>query len=172
MTKKQKIMCNSIIHAASVAAATVGAGLAQVPCSDSAIITPTQMAMTVALGKVFGVKLSKASAKSAMGTGMTTMVGRAASQVLVGWIPGAGNVINAVTAASITEALGWILVKEFEKEYGTPVEEIETDEMFKNKLIEWTGGAENECKAENYGIESFEEINGKTGILQENRLVC
>ena len=171
MTKKQKIMCNSIIHAASVAAATVGAGLAQVPCSDSAIITPTQMAMTVALGKVFGVKLSKASAKSAMGTGMTTMVGRATSQVLVGWILGAGNVINAVTAASITEALGWILVKEFEKEYCTPAEQIESEETFENKLIELTGGEENECKTENYRIEAFEGINRKTGILQKNRLV-
>ncbi|MCQ2741188.1 MAG: type I restriction endonuclease, partial [Alphaproteobacteria bacterium] len=53
----------------------------------------------------------------AMATGTATMIGRAASQVAVGWIPGAGNIINAATAGVLTESLGWILAKEFEKEY-------------------------------------------------------
>ena len=43
-------------------------------------------------------------------------VGRTASQILIGWLPGVGNVINAVTAASLTETIGWIMAKEFEKE--------------------------------------------------------
>ena len=38
-----------------------------------------------------------------------------ASQVLVGWIPGIGNAINATTAAGITEAMGWLLAKEFDE---------------------------------------------------------
>lgn len=42
-------------------------------------------------------------------------VGRTASQVLVGWIPGIGNAINATTAAGITEAMGWLLAKEFDE---------------------------------------------------------
>ena len=33
--------------------------------------------------------------------------GRLLSQVLVGWVPGFGNVINASTAAALTEAIGW-----------------------------------------------------------------
>jgi hypothetical protein len=33
-------------------------------------------------------------------------IGRAASQALIGWIPGIGNIINATTAAAITEAIG------------------------------------------------------------------
>lgn len=40
-------------------------------------------------------------------------VGRAVSQVLVGWIPGLGNAINASTAAALTESVGWLLAKEF-----------------------------------------------------------
>lgn len=35
------------------------------------------------------------------------------SQFLVGWIPGIGNAINTATAAGITEAIGWIAVKNF-----------------------------------------------------------
>lgn len=117
MTRVQMIKCNAIIHAASAASATVGAGLAQVPCPDSAIITPIQLVMTISLGKVFGKNLSNSAAKSTMATGTATMVGRAASKVATGWIPIAGNVINATTAATITEALGWMLAKEFDNEY-------------------------------------------------------
>lgn len=39
-----------------------------------------------------------------------------ASQVALGWFPGIGNVINATTAAGLTEAMGWIMANEFEKE--------------------------------------------------------
>lgn len=120
MTKSQMIKCNAIIHAASLGAAGVGAGFAQVPCSDSAVITPIQLAMTISLGKVFNKKLSSSAAKSAMATGTATMIGRTASQVAIGWIPGAGNIINAATAGVITESLGWILAKEFEKELALP----------------------------------------------------
>lgn len=43
-----------------------------------------------------------------------SVVGRGASQVAVGWIPGAGNAINATTAFAITEAVGWAAYKYFE----------------------------------------------------------
>jgi len=35
--------------------------------------------------------------------------------VAVGWIPGIGNAINAATAGALTEALGWLLAKEFDE---------------------------------------------------------
>ncbi len=115
MTIKQKRECHGIIHGASVAAAGIGAGLAQIPGSDSIPLGTIQLSMTIALGKVFGKALSEASAKAAMGTAAATAVGRTVSQVAVGWWPGIGNVINATTAAAVTEALGWTLAKEFEK---------------------------------------------------------
>ena len=36
----------------------------------------------------------------------STSAAAAASQALIGWIPGIGNIINATTAAAITEAIG------------------------------------------------------------------
>ena len=33
--------------------------------------------------------------------------GRGLSQCLLGWVPGLGNAVNAVTAAALTEAIGW-----------------------------------------------------------------
>lgn len=174
MTKKQKILCNTIIHSASAGAASVGAGLAQIPTSDSAVIVPIQLAMTVSLGKVFGIKLSRASAKSAMGTGMTTLIGRATSQVLVGWIPGAGNVINAATAASITEALGWILAKEFEDEAnklnGVPlIEESDISPEDDNTLIEYPVIEETSDSSTASRLKAITEIGKQINILRNIR---
>ena len=116
MTKKQKSKCNLIIHAASTSAAGIGAGLAQLPGSDNAIITPIQLAMTISLGKVFGLTMDESSAKAALASATAATIGRAASQALIGWLPGAGNIINATTAAAITESVGWIIAKEFDSD--------------------------------------------------------
>lgn len=115
MTRKQKSQCHAIIHAASTAAAGAGAGLAQVPGSDNAIITPIQLTMTISLGRVFDIELTESAAKAALASAAASTLGRTISQVLLGWIPGVGNVINAGTAAAITEAIGWALAKDFSK---------------------------------------------------------
>ena len=72
--------------------------------------------MAVSLGKVFGITLDQRAAKAAVASAAAATVGRTASQVLIGWIPGVGNIINATTAATITEAIGWIMAKEFESQ--------------------------------------------------------
>ena len=113
---EQYAACHGIIHTASAAAAATGAGLAQLPCSDNAVITPIQLAMTVALGRVFGLELTESAAKAAMVSMAGTTVGRTLSQVLVGWLPGVGNVINAATAAGVTETLGWLLSEDFARQ--------------------------------------------------------
>ena len=116
MTDKQKLECNAIIHSASAAAAGVGAGLAQIPLSDNALITPIQIGMTISLGKVFDRRLSESAAASLTATAITGMTGRAIAQVLCGWIPGVGNAVNAGTAATVTETLGWTLARKFDRE--------------------------------------------------------
>ncbi|MGN1340871.1 MAG: hypothetical protein ACI4WS_11310 [Oscillospiraceae bacterium] len=116
MTETQIGLCNAAIHTASAAAAAIGAGLAQIPFSDNAIITPIQLTMAVSLAKVFGLELSDAAAKAALASASAAVVGRAATQVVAGWIPIAGNIINAVTAAGLTEAIGWIMANEFERQ--------------------------------------------------------
>lgn len=116
MTSREVGLCNGIIHSASVAAAAVGGGLAQIPVSDNFVITPIQLTMAVSLGKVFGITLDQSAAKAAVASAVAAAVGRAISQVLIGWIPGVGNIINATTAATITEAIGWIMAEEFERQ--------------------------------------------------------
>ena len=116
MTKDQELRCAAIIHTASVAAAGVGGGLAQVPGGDNALLTPIQLTMTISLGAVFGITLTQTTALAAIGSAAAHTIGRTVSQFLVGWIPGFGNVINATTAAGLTESMGWALANEFDKQ--------------------------------------------------------
>lgn len=115
MTDREKVLCNGIIHTASLAAGAVGAGLAQVPGSDNLLLAPLQTAMAISLGEVFGISLTTSTAQAACANATAFMVGRGISQMLVGWIPVAGNIVNAGTAASITEAMGWFMAREFEQ---------------------------------------------------------
>ena len=114
MTDEQTIAVNAAIHTASAAAAAVGAGLAQLPGSDSIPLAAIQTTMVVSIGAAFGKKLEESSAKAAVATGLATLAGRGISQFLLGWIPVAGNILNATTAAGITEALGWAIAKDFD----------------------------------------------------------
>lgn len=113
LTEKQLKKCHAIIHAASVAAGGVGTGLAQIPLSDNAIITPIQATMVSSLGLVFDIRLTEGAVKGIIGSMAAAFVGRSVSQVLVGWMPVIGNAINTATAAGITEAVGWAAVKHF-----------------------------------------------------------
>ena len=115
MTNSQYDKCSAIIHTASVAAGGVGAGLAQLPCSDNALITPIQLTMTISLGQVFNLDIDESAAKATVASMAGATIGRAISQCFVGWIPGIGNAINASTAAAVTEALGWLIAEDFGK---------------------------------------------------------
>jgi uncharacterized protein (DUF697 family) len=116
MTTEQTITCNAIIHTASAAAGAIGAGLAQIPCSDSLVIVPIQTAMVIAIAKVFGFEISDGAAKAAITSAAASAVGRGISQIGAGWIPIAGNILNAATAASITEGIGWAVAAEYDSE--------------------------------------------------------
>ena len=98
---------HAIIHGASVAAAGVAAGLAQVPLADIPAIMAVQIPMVIVIGKQHGVTVDKSSAEALIGTVAARTLGVAISRQLIGWIPGFGNAIKAATAAGITEALGW-----------------------------------------------------------------
>lgn len=104
-TKNQKV--HGIIHVAAASAAAVGAGLAQVPGSDAPVLITIQAAMIKAIGELHGRKISQQAAIALIGTFAATVAGRTLSQWVVGWIPGYGNSVNATTAATLTEAIGW-----------------------------------------------------------------
>ncbi len=81
--------------------------------------------MAIVLGNIFDLQISDTVARGMIMTALASMIGpvaaRTISQILIGWIPGVRNTVNAATAAGITEAVGWILVGEFDKQ--SPQEE-------------------------------------------------
>jgi uncharacterized protein (DUF697 family) len=104
-TRNQKV--HGIIHGASAAAGGVGGGLAQVPGSDAPVLVSLQTLMILGIAEVHGATPTKAVVAELLLPFAATMAGRTASQFIVGWLPGLGNVLNAATAASLTEAIGW-----------------------------------------------------------------
>ncbi len=115
LSSKEQKLCHGIIHSASGSAAAVGAGLAQLPLADNAVITPIQITMIISLGKVFEQNITKTIARSLLGGFVANFVGRGVAQAAIGWVPAIGNVTNAVTAATITESIGWLSVDYFYK---------------------------------------------------------
>jgi uncharacterized protein (DUF697 family) len=105
---------HGIIHTAAGSAALVGGGLAQIPGSDMPVLCGLQTAMIMAIGHEHGASVSRTAAADLLLTFVAGYGGRAVSQVLLGWIPGLGNALNAGTAASITEAIGWAADAYFE----------------------------------------------------------
>ncbi len=105
LTKVEKV--HGVIHTASAASAAVGAGLAQIPGADMPVICSLQTAMIVSIAGLHGVSLRHTAAADLLLTFSAAVGGRALSQLLVGWIPGIGNAINASTALAITEGIGW-----------------------------------------------------------------
>ena len=115
MTDSQKTKCHAIIHGAAASAGAIGAGLAQaIVVHDYLAIAPIQIGMVIALGQVFGISVDKGTAEGLLKAGMATYMGQFAVKLLVGWIPGVGNAINAGVAAAITEGIGWQIAKKFE----------------------------------------------------------
>ncbi|MCL1986447.1 MAG: hypothetical protein FWG64_00525 [Firmicutes bacterium] len=129
-TTAETIQANLAIHAAAVGAGLSGAGLAQIPLADAAIITPVQMTMLGSLGGIFGIKVDKNLATAIVAPLAAAFVGRGVSQLAVGWIPVAGNIINASTAVAITEAVGWTAAYYF-KDFQQREDEIRSSAYIK-----------------------------------------
>lgn len=113
MTHEERRNSHVIIHVAALAAAGVGAGLAPLPGSDRLALTPIQLGMIAGLALVFGVTLERGTAKATLATARATLIGRGISQVALRWLPVIGNVVNAVTAAGVTETIGWTVAHDF-----------------------------------------------------------
>jgi uncharacterized protein (DUF697 family) len=111
-TRNEKV--HGIIHTAALATGAVGAGMAQVPGSDMPVIMALQTTMIMAIGHEHNVSLTRGAAADLLLTFTSAALGRSLSQVLVGWMPGLGNAINAATAAAMTETVGWAADAYFE----------------------------------------------------------
>ena len=117
MPAAQKSACAKVIHTATSAA--VAAGLIPIAMADTVPITAAQVTMVIALGKIFDISLSKATAQSIIGATMTSQAGRAIFANIIKAIPGAGSVIGGIvsagTSATLTETLGWVVAEDFYK---------------------------------------------------------
>lgn len=94
MPKELEKKCKIAIHTATTAAAAAGA--IPIPMSDAIPITAAQIGMIVSLGKIFGITLSQAAAKSIAGVALTQQAGRALVANLLKAIPGAGTILGSV----------------------------------------------------------------------------
>lgn len=72
MPKELGKKCRVAIHSATTAAAAAGA--IPIPMSDAVPITAAQIAMIVALGKVFDINLTQAAAKSIASVTVTQQI--------------------------------------------------------------------------------------------------
>lgn len=105
--------CAAIIHSASAVAATA-AGVAMVPGSDSIAIAPVQVAMITALADEYDIPWTDGAVRSTLYATLGTMVGKGGANLVLRWVPVYGNLIRAGVAVSVTEALGWAVVKKLE----------------------------------------------------------
>jgi len=103
--------CHAIIHTASVAAAAAGA--IPLPIADAIPICAAQITMIVSLGKVFGFTIGRSTAESIARVGFAATAGRFIFANATKLIPVAGSIVGAVTAATITELLGWVVADDF-----------------------------------------------------------
>ena len=104
-----------IIHGAAIAGALAALIMAQLPASDNLILVPIEVTMVIRLGGVFRVSLRESISRSLIVGSVATLIGRGISEFLVGWVPIAGNIINALTAAAVIEFLGHAVVKDFRR---------------------------------------------------------
>lgn len=118
MPEGLKKKCHAAIHSATAAAAAAGA--IPLPMSDAVPITAAQIGMIISLGKIFGISLSDAAAKSIANVALIRTAGVAFFRNIIKAIPGGqlfGSFIGAATAASLTEVLGWIIAEDFFRMY-------------------------------------------------------
>ena len=113
-----KAKAELVVAGFSTAAAGIAAGMAQVPFSDQGPLMANDIAMAIAVGKVYGVKVKENIAKSLVASSLGNQLGTGIFKGIMGLIPGIGNGVNAAVAAATTEAVGHIAIKYFQKETG------------------------------------------------------
>lgn len=138
MPKELEKKCHVAIHTATVAATAAGA--IPIPMADTIPITSAQIAMVIGLGKVFDVSLSDAVAKSILGCGLATRIGRTLFTNILKAIPIAGHIagpiVAASTAALITETLGWLVADDlFRMSQGQKPENLDAVEELEKAFL-------------------------------------
>ncbi|GAA7649379.1 hypothetical protein MMM6_06330 [Helicobacter pylori] len=118
--------CKTIIHVASGAAGA--AGLIPIPFSDALAIAPIQAGMIYKMNDAFGMDLDKSvGASLIVGLLSVTAVAQVERTLVNGFlklIPVGRSVAEGVTAAAITEGIGFAYLKVLEKCFNDETGEV------------------------------------------------
>ncbi len=131
--RKQAMIDKSktLIHLASGAAGT--AGLIPIPFSDAPAIALIQAGMIYKMNDAFGMDLEESIAASLitglLGVTAIAQVGRTLVNGLLKFIPIVGSVAGGVTAAIITEGIGFAYLKVLEKCFNDETGEVKLPAM-------------------------------------------
>lgn len=114
----ERYVTAAIIHGFAAAHAVTAFFLAQTMIGDEAALTFLTIAMILAITRVNGKPWFVGDGLRLIGTMAGFYLGTRGAMMLVKWIPGIGNVANAITTTAVTELLGWstyLLVREGKK---------------------------------------------------------
>lgn len=116
----EKRMTGFLIHGFAVAHATAAGLLAQTIVGDEAVLTALTVAMIISIARLNGAKWNQGEALAFLGVFAGTIIGTRGAALLYKWIPGIGNIANAVVSAETTEMLGWMTYLFVSKGYEDP----------------------------------------------------
>jgi uncharacterized protein (DUF697 family) len=109
------IIVNVLIHGFAAAHAVTAAALSQTIVGDEAALATLTITMIIAISRVYNRAYDVGQALAVLGVFAGFYMGTRGAATLVKWIPGIGNVANAITTTIVTEILGWatyVIVKE------------------------------------------------------------
>ncbi|GGA43996.1 caspase family protein [Okeania sp. KiyG1] len=166
----------AIIHTASVSAAAASGALAQGAAFglDTPVLITIHIGMVIQLGEVFGRKLNKNTAAALLGSSVGVGIGAFGVKAILGFIPFAGNLVNATVSFGYTELLGWTFVKLFKNDEDSRLlvalkgEGIMGD-TYNIKELKQQGGAvgRNSSSDNNYTFYHFEEKQSLAEAAEE-----
>jgi uncharacterized protein (DUF697 family)/GTP-binding protein EngB required for normal cell division len=114
--KKKKDAAYKVVKIAVVAAALT-AGANPLPFSDSILIVPEQIAMSVKISKIFFFNSAFEATEAFVRSQIISMAGKQLAASLTKLIPGIGQAINAAVAGTITFGLGAGLTEIYARVY-------------------------------------------------------
>ncbi|TWI64797.1 uncharacterized protein (DUF697 family) [Desulfobotulus alkaliphilus] len=111
-----------------------------VPLSDAALLMPIQIAMIIKLANTFGFGSLGSHMVNLLKTQLLPVIGRQMVASITKFIPGLGNIINAIVASSLTGGVGLALITIYKKAYEKYINDgIEPDweEIFSSNSFEY-----------------------------------
>jgi uncharacterized protein (DUF697 family) len=133
---ERKAAVKEVVQVCAVAASAVT--IQPFPVADVVLMSPIQIAMVQAIGKVHGVKLDKKSVLEVLSTIGASIVAQNVIMAAVKLIPFLGSVVAMSMAYALTFAIGEVSDYYFRNGRGVPASELKSrfDTIYKQKKAE------------------------------------